>query len=91
MRRKDRQMPLHFAHQVIDKAQYGVVSMIDGDNPYSVPLSIVRSGDVLYFHSAKQGRKVDVLASNANVSILFVGDKRVVNKYCYAQYSIKII
>ena len=31
MRRKDRQMPQNFAHQVIDKAQYGVVSMIDAD------------------------------------------------------------
>lgn len=31
MRRKDRQMPPNFAHQVIDKAQYGVVNMIDGD------------------------------------------------------------
>ena len=61
MRRKDREMPLQFAHQVIDKATYGVVSMIDGEMPYSVPLSIVRSGDVLYFHSAMQGRKVDVL------------------------------
>lgn len=81
MRRKDRQMPPNFAHQVIDKAQYGVVSMIDGENTYSVPLSIVRSGDVLYFHSAKQGRKVDVLARNANVTVVFVGDKRVPENY----------
>ncbi len=75
MRCKDRQMPLHFAHQVIDKAPYGVVSMIDEGRHYSVPLSIVRRGDVLYFDSAKQGRKVDVLVSNANVNIVFVGDK----------------
>ena len=83
MRRKDRQMPQNFAHQVIDKAQYGVLSMIDGDNPYSVPLSIVRSGDVLYFHSAKQGRKVEVLVRNANVSIVFVGDKSVPDNYSH--------
>ena len=81
MRRKDREMPLKFAHQVIDKAQYGVVSMIDKDKPYSVPLSIVRSGDLLYFHSAKQGRKVDVLANNANVTVVFVGDKCVPENY----------
>ena len=83
MRRKDRQMPLHFAHQVIDKAQYGVVSMIDEDKPYSVLLSMVRRGDVLYFHSAKQGRKVDVLASNENVNIVFVGDKQVPENYSH--------
>ena len=84
MRRKDRQMPVEFAHQVIDKAQYGVVSMMDEDNqPYGVPLSIVRRGNVLYFHSAKQGRKVEVLARNANVSIVFVGDKRVPENYSH--------
>ena len=76
-------MPLPFAHQVIDKATYGVVSLIDKDKPYSVPLSIVRKGDVLYFHSAKQGRKVDVLASNANVNIVFVGDKQVPENYSH--------
>lgn len=82
MRRKDRQMPTEFAHQVIDKAQYGVVSMMDQDNqPYGVPLSIVRRGNVLYFHSAKQGRKVEVLAQNANVSIVFVGDRRIPENY----------
>lgn len=81
MRRKDREMPVQFAHQVIDNATYGVVSMIDGDMPYSVPLSIVRSGDVLYFHSAMQGRKVDVMTGNANVSIVFVGDKSVPDNY----------
>lgn len=74
-------MPQNFAHQVIDKAQYGVVSMIDKDKSYSVPLSIVRSGDLLYFHSAKQGRKVDVLANNANVTVVFVGDKCMPENY----------
>lgn len=82
MRRKDRQMPPKFARQVIDKAQHGVVSMIDEENkPYGVPLSIVRRGDVLYFHSARQGRKVEVLAHNAHVSIVFVGDKSVPENY----------
>lgn len=81
MRRKDREMNKQFAHKVIDKAECGVVSMIDGNSPYGVPLSIVRSGDVLYFHSAKQGRKVDVLARNANVNIVFVGDKSVPDNY----------
>lgn len=86
MRRKDRQMPPQFAHQLIDKAQYGVVSMIDQENsPYGVPLSIVRSGNVLYFHSAKQGRKVEVLAHNAQVSLVFVGDKRIPENYSYEE------
>ena len=35
----------------------------------------------MYFHSAKQGRKVDVLANNANVTVVFVGDKCVPENY----------
>ena len=85
MRRKDREMPIEFAHEVIDKAEYGVVSMIDGEKPYGVPLSIVRRGDVLYFDAAKEGRKVDVLTHNAHVSIVFVGDKRIPENYSHEE------
>ena len=83
MRRKDREMDREFALKIIDKAQYGVVSMIDGEEPYGLPLSVVRNGDVLYFHSAKEGRKVDVLANNPNISIVFVGDKNIPENYSY--------
>jgi|LSQX01.3.fsa_nt_gb nitroimidazol reductase NimA-like FMN-containing flavoprotein (pyridoxamine 5'-phosphate oxidase superfamily) len=83
MRRKDREMDREFAIKIIDKAQYGVVSMVDGQEPYGLPLSVVRNGDVLYFHSAKEGRKVDVLANNPNISIVFVGDKNIPDNYSY--------
>ena len=78
MRRADREMDRDFAYAVIDKADYGVVSMVDTDgNPHGLPLSIVRDGDRLYFHSAKVGEKVDLLANNPKVSISFVGNVRV--------------
>lgn len=81
MRRKDREMDKEFGLKVIDNSQHGVISMIDGDVPYGLPLSIVRDGDILYFHSAKDGRKVDVLANNPKVSIVFVGDKKIPENY----------
>lgn len=74
MRRKDRAMSKDFAMEIIDKARYGILSMIDGDQPYGVPLSIVRDGDHLYFHSAMDGRKVKVLEANSKVSVAFVGE-----------------
>lgn len=77
MRRKDREMDSQFGKQLIDKAAYGVLSMIDGNQPYGLPLSIVRNEDVLYFHSAKAGRKVDLLDSNNSVSVVFVGDNKI--------------
>ena len=77
MRRKDREMDRNFGYKVIDKASYGVLSMVDGNEPYAIPLSIVRQGEILYFHSAKSGRKVNILAKNSIVSLVFVGDTRI--------------
>lgn len=82
MRRKDREMNEEFAFQVIDASQYGVLSMVDGDGePYGVPLSMVRKGNTLYFHGAKEGRKAPILAQSPRVSIVFVGSVEVPELY----------
>ena len=60
MRRHDREMSEAFAYRVIDEAPYGVMGLCL-DEPYTVPLSIVRLAEDdknLYFHSAKEGRKL---------------------------------
>lgn len=82
MRRKDREMDREFGLEVIDKAKYGVISMIDEDGePYGIPLSIIRDKDTLYFHSAKEGKKVDIFKNNPKVSIAFIGDVKVPENY----------
>lgn len=85
MRRKDREMSTEFGVEIIDKAEYAVVSMIDGEQAYGLPLSVVRNGEHLYFHSAKEGRKVEVLTKNPNISIVFVGDKKIPENYSYEE------
>lgn len=71
MRRKDREMNTEFAKQVIDRSRCGVLSILEtgSGTPYSIPLSIVRDDELLYFHSAKEGTKVD-LFSESGYSIL---------------------
>ena len=82
MRRKDREMDREFGIEVIDKSKYGVLSMIaEGNEPYGLPLSIVRDGEYLYFHSAMDGRKVKILTKNPNVSVVFVGEVRIPENY----------
>ncbi|MGO1371745.1 MAG: pyridoxamine 5'-phosphate oxidase family protein [Senegalia sp. (in: firmicutes)] len=82
MRRKDREMDREFGLKVIDKTQYGIVSMIDEDGfPYGLPLSIVRDKNTLYFHSAKEGKKVDIFKDNPKVSIAFIGNVLVPENY----------
>lgn len=58
MRRTDREQTKEFAYEVLDKAPYMTLSMIDEEGgPYAIPLSIVRKADTLYFHCAKEGKK----------------------------------
>lgn len=74
MRRKDREMPREFAVEIIDKAQYGVLSMIHPDGlPYAVPISFAREGDHLYLHGAKEGRKMEAMSHQRMVNMIFVG------------------
>jgi len=82
MRRKDREMSKEFGYGIIDKARYGVLSMIDEKNdPYGLPLSTVREKDILYFHSAKDGKKVKIFKNNPNVSVAFVGEVNIPENY----------
>lgn len=82
MRRKDREMNIGFGLEVIDKSSYGVISMINEDNePYGIPLSIVRDENILYFHSAMYGRKVKVFEKNPNVSVVFIGETKIPENY----------
>ena len=75
MRRKDREMSREYGLKVIDRSKYGVVSMIEENNePYGIPLSIIREVNTLYFHSAKDGKKVKTLKDNPKVSIAFIGE-----------------
>lgn len=82
MRRKDREMGKKFGMEVIDKSIYGIISMIDENNePYGIPLSIVRDENILYFHSATDGKKVKIFEKNSNVSVAFIGETKIPENY----------
>ena len=74
MRRKDREMDRNFALYVADKCEWATLALVDGDKPYCVPVTIVRIGGCVYFHSAKAGRKIDLLRKNPSVCLSCVGD-----------------
>ena len=74
MRRKDREMDRNFALYVADKCEWATLALVDGDKPYCVPVTIVRIGGCVYFHTAKAGRKIDLLRKNPSVCLSCVGD-----------------
>lgn len=78
MRRKDRQMSAEFGLEVIDRSDFGVLSLADRlGEVYSIPLSIARDGMSLFFHSARSGLKTDLLTPGTKVRVVFVSDVRV--------------
>ena len=75
MRRKDRERDRAFGLAVIDACEYGTVA-IQGEEPYCLPLSLVRVGEDLYFHCALEGKKLDLLRQNNAVWVSFVGENK---------------
>jgi hypothetical protein len=72
MRRKDREVTdLSELEQIIKNCDVCRLGLSDNNVPYIVPLNFGYefSGDqlTLYFHCAKEGRKLDILKENPNV------------------------
>jgi len=47
------------------------LGLSDGEEPYIVPLCFGYDGEALYFHSASDGRKIDILRKNSRVCFEF--------------------
>ena len=72
MRRKDREVTdLEQIENILKPIKTCRLAMVDKGQPYVIPLShgYAIDGDklILYFHSAKEGRKIDVLKENSAV------------------------
>lgn len=52
--------------------------MVDGNKPYVVPMSFGHANGHLFFHSAREGRKIDILRRNNRVCFEFDIDHQVV-------------
>lgn len=92
MRRKDREMSKDFALEVTDKCEWAVLSMTDAEGkPYAVPITIVRDGDAVYFHTAKAGKKIDALNQNQEVCLVCVGDTEILENKFTTKYESAII
>ena len=53
--------------RIIDKCNFCRIGMINNGIPYIVPVCFTRSGNMLYFHSAREGLKNDLLRLDPNV------------------------
>ncbi len=90
MRRSEREINKEQAIDLLQKGQYGVLS-IAGENGYAygVPLNYVYIDGSIYFHCAKEGNKLDNISFNNKVSFCVVGKTEpIADKFSYRYESV---
>ena len=75
MRRKEKQISEEDAVKMLADAPYLTLSVALADGyPYNIPLNHVYAGGKIYFHSAKEGQKVDAFKEQSRVCLSVVDE-----------------
>ena len=79
MRRVRQELPTEESLKILENSTAGVLAVLgDEDYPYAVPLSFVYHEGKIYFHSAKEGHKLDALKRSAKVSFCVIDRDEIV-------------
>jgi hypothetical protein len=90
MRRKEREITdSGEIESIIHKASLCRLAMADGERPYVVPLSFGYRDNTLYFHSAREGKKLDILRKNDKVCFEIDVDQELVSGESPCKWSMK--
>ena len=72
MRRKDKEITDRAEMEsIIRESTICKLALADNEQPYIVPLCFGYKDNSLYFHSAAEGKKIDILRKNKNVCFEF--------------------
>jgi hypothetical protein len=75
VRRKEKEIKdVKAIESIIRSSNVCHLALSDGDQPYIVPLCFGYRLDVLYFHSALEGKKIEIIKKNPNVCFEFEKD-----------------
>jgi nitroimidazol reductase NimA-like FMN-containing flavoprotein (pyridoxamine 5'-phosphate oxidase superfamily) len=77
MRRKDRELPIGKALEIIEKGEYGVLSTFDGEYPYGVPVNYAYKDGIIYIHCALDGKKLENISKHPKVSFSVIAKSKV--------------
>ena len=79
MRRKEKEITDKTAMEsIILRSSVCRLALSEENRPYIVPLCFGYKDDTLYFHSAREGRKLDILRKNNKVCFEFDIDNEIV-------------
>lgn len=80
MRRGNQLLSREDTIAVMERCTNGVMACLGDDGyPYAVPVSYVYYNNKIYFHSAKEGHKIDSIAKNPKVSFSVIDEDKIVS------------
>ncbi|MBP6491360.1 MAG: pyridoxamine 5'-phosphate oxidase family protein [Clostridia bacterium] len=92
MRRSDLAMTEEETLSLIKSNRFAVLSLIDPDGlPYGVALDYIYKDNALYFHGAKEGRKIDSMRMNPKGCAVILGETVVVPEKFGRKYTSVIV
>jgi nitroimidazol reductase NimA-like FMN-containing flavoprotein (pyridoxamine 5'-phosphate oxidase superfamily) len=75
MRKKEKEIKdIGEIEAIIKQADYCHIGLVDGDEPYIVPVCFGYENNAIYFHGALEGRKVDLIKQNNKVCFAISAD-----------------
>jgi len=75
MRRRDRQLSLEKAENILETSEYGILSL-NGDYPYGVPVSFIYRDKSVFIHCAAEGHKLDLIGEDGHACFTAVQNVR---------------
>lgn len=94
IRRQDRLLDEESACRLLRNGEYGVLSMIDQNyDAYGIPINYVYDeiADCIYYHCAKDGRKLQSILLHPQVSFCVIGNTNVISSKFTTEYESIII
>ena len=92
MRRKNREISKEEIIKILEQGEYGTVATVDENGyPYSLPLSYVYYKDCIYFHCAREGKKLSNIDKNNKVSFSVIGDTELMPSKFSTKYESVIV
>ncbi|MCU7496162.1 MAG: pyridoxamine 5'-phosphate oxidase family protein [Ignavibacteria bacterium] len=80
------------AKEILTEGEFGVLSTISPDGyPYGVPVNYWYKDNMIYFHCAPEGHKLENIKANNNVSFCVVGSPKVLPEKFTASYESVIV
>ncbi len=79
--------------RILKAGRYATIALCDVDDPYVITLSYgyAPSEKALFFHTAKKGRKLDIIAKNPRACATVVEDRGYIQGKCDHSYSSVVI